>query len=327
MSEEKNNIDILRDELIHDISEHEVIILEEWEKSSSDNRDFHQLIKEMKLSPEVEQRGEAMKPYILQQVNNRINKDGLRKRILKIAGIAASIAILLGITNYLSYEKGFREVNSQMIEMSNPLGMLSTLILPDGSKVILNGGTTITYPNAFVGRKREVGITGEAFFSVVHDSEQPFIVKADHIHIEVLGTEFNVKAYEEDERIEVSLLEGKVGVRMNNKNEQLFLMPGEQAYYDKLGSTLTNRQVNIAHYTSWKDGIYYFRTLPLKEITRQLERIFNVRIEIVSPQLQNVIITGDFLRGENLEQILRVITADRRLKYRIEEDAVYIEER
>ena len=104
--------------------------------------------------------------------------------------------------------------------MSNPFGMLSTITLPDGSKVILNAGTTITYPNAFVSKNREVEINGEAFFEVAHDAEHPFIVKANQINVEVLGTQFNVKAYEEDDWIEVSLSEGKVEVQSKDKKKK-----------------------------------------------------------------------------------------------------------
>ena len=190
----------------------------------------------------------------------------------------------------------------------------------------MNAGTTITYPNAFVSKNREVEINGEAFFEVAHDAEHPFIVKANQINVEVLGTQFNVKAYEEDDWIEVSLSEGKVEVQSKDKKRRIFLSPGEQAYYDKHNHSLTTRTVDIAHYTSWRNGIYYFRALPLKEIVKQLERIFNVNICITSSNIEDIILTGDFLRGENLEQILRVITADKRLKYRIEEYMIYIDE-
>ena len=80
---------------------------------------------------------------------------------------------------------------------------------------------------------------------------------------------------------------------------------------------MTTRTVDIAHYTSWRNGIYYFRALPLKEIVKQLERIFNVNICITSSNIEDIILTGDFLR---------VITADKRLKYRIEEYMIYIDE-
>ena len=326
MSEENNPIDILRNELIHDISDHEKAMLEEWSRSTHDNRSFRQLISEMKLSSDIEKKKEEMKSGILQEVNKRINRSRYIRRVLKISSVAASIAMLLGITGYFSYREGFNQINSQQIEMSNPFGMLSTITLPDGSKVVLNAGTTITYPSAFVAKNREVEIKGEAFFEVTHDAGHPFIVKADRISIEVLGTQFNVKAYEEDDWIEVSLSEGKVEVQSEDKKNRIFLTPGEQACYDKHNHSLTTRNVDITHYTSWRNGAYYFRALPLKEITKQLERIFNVHIHITSPNIENIVLTGDFLRGENLEQILRMITADNRLKYRIEEYIIYIDE-
>lgn len=138
MSEENNPIDILRNELIHDISDHEKAALEDWSHSNDDNRSFRQLIREMKLSSEIEKKEEEMKSYILQEVHKRINRSRYIRRLLKISTVAASIAILLGMTGYFSYKEGFNRVNSQQIEMSNPFGMLSTITLPDGSKVINN---------------------------------------------------------------------------------------------------------------------------------------------------------------------------------------------
>lgn len=324
MKNEKETVDIFRDELANEATEQEQVALEAWSQACDDNRSFRRLVKDMKLSAEVQRKSEAMKPSILQHVNKRITASQRFVRTMKIASVAAVVAVLLGITHHFSYEQGFRQVNSQPVEMENPLGMRSTITLPDGSKVILNAGTTITYPRFFVSKNREVILKGEAFFEVAPDATHPFIVKTDQIAVEVLGTQFNVKAYEIDERIEVSLLEGKVGVQKTTQPGLSLLTPGQQAYYDKKTGALTTRSVNITHYTSWKDGKYYFRALPLREITCQLERIFNVRIHIDSPALQNIIITGDFEQGENLDQILRVITADKRLKYRWEEEGIHI---
>lgn len=292
------------------------------ERNHLDDR-FRQLVGEIRLSAEIEKKGEEMKPYVLQQVNRRIDRQKRSRQILRIASMAASLFILLGITGHYAYRKGFNAVNNQWVEMFNPLGMLSTITLPDGTKVTLNAGTTIAYPNAFISKNREVSLTGEAFFEVTSDASHPFVVKADDVRVEVLGTEFNVKAYAEDERVEVSLSEGKVRVQDQNRGTPVYLTPGEQAYYDKETAKLTSRAVNLAHYISWKEGQYYFKALPLKEITRQLERIFNIRILIASADLGNIILTGDFTRGENLEQILRVITADKRLKYRKDEELIY----
>lgn len=100
MSEENNPIDILRNELIHDISDHEKAALEDWSHSNDDNRSFRQLIREMKLSSEIEKKEEEMKSYILQEVHKRINRSRYIRRLLKISTVAASIAILLGMTGY-----------------------------------------------------------------------------------------------------------------------------------------------------------------------------------------------------------------------------------
>lgn len=319
-------IDILRDEQLHDMSDSEKAFLEEWSHLTNDNRCFRQLMNEMKLSSEVERRKEEMRSHIRQELSKRIHKSKYIYRIRKLSAVAASIIILLGIASYFSYKEGIKQINSSQVEIFNPLGRLSTVTLPDGSKVVLNAGTTISYPNVFVTENREVSIKGEAFFEVVHDAQHPFIVNTDEISVRVLGTQFNVKAYEKDDLIEVSLEEGKVEVQSKDKKNRVFLVPSEQACYNKYNHSLTMRNINLAYYTSWRNGAYYFRALPLKEIAKQLERIFNVHIFITSTNIENIIFTGEFLRGENLEQILRIITADNRLKYRIEEYTIYIDE-
>jgi ferric-dicitrate binding protein FerR (iron transport regulator) len=324
MSGEKNHVDILRDELLHDVSDHDRTALDEWSRANDDNRDFRRLVGKMELSSPIEDHGSRMKSQILKAVNERIDRSMRLKHILRRAIAAASVAIMLGTTGYFSYREGFKHVNSQQIISYNPPGMLSTVVLPDGSKVILNAGTTISYPNVFTAGNREIEIEGEAFFEVVHDAGRPFTVNAGELDVEVLGTQFNVKAYMDDERIEVSLAQGKVGIRREGVNEQVVLAPGDQTCYDKSTRSLIKRSVNITHYTSWKNGVYYFRALPLKEIAKQLERIFDVRIHTASPEIGNIIITGDFVRSENLIHILRVITTDKRLKYKIEDDDIYI---
>lgn len=321
----KTPIDILRDEQLHDVNDTEKVSLEKWSHLTSDNRKFHRLMNEMRLSSEVEEKKEEMKSDIRQELNRRIRRSKYIYRIRRISAAAAFVMMLLGITSYLSYQEGAKQINPSQIEVFNPLGRLSTVTLPDGSKVTLNAGTTLSYPQAFVAKNREVSMKGEAFFEVVHDAKHPFIVKADEISVKVLGTQFNVKAYEKDDRIEVSLEEGKVEVQSEQAKSSVFLVPSEQACYHKHRHSLTMRKVNLTYYTSWKKGAYYFRALPLKEITKQLERIFNVRILITSADIENIIFTGEFLRGENVEQILRIITADNRLKYRMEEGAIYID--
>ena len=127
-----------------------------------------------------------MKEDIFLEVNRRIHRN-LRKRFwLKASAIAASIALLLGVSNYISYHEGYKNQNSQMVEMANPMGMRSSIVLSDGTRVILNAGTTLSYPAAFVSNQREVKVNGEVFFEVSHDKDHPFIVSAENVKVKVL---------------------------------------------------------------------------------------------------------------------------------------------
>ena len=267
----------------------------------------------------IKQMGDEMREDIFLEVNNRIERSLRRRFWLRISAVAASVTLLFSISNYISFHEGYKKLNSQMIEMVNPMGMRSAVVLSDGTKVILNAGTTLSYPAAFVSGQREVKVNGEAFFEVSHDKEHPFIVSAENVKVKVLGTKFNVKAYDDDDNIEVTLAEGKVGVGLDTKN-LIQIMPGQQIKYMKASHRFIKREVRLQSYTSWICGKFYFTNYPLEKIAKQLERSFNVRIQILGNDLRNAAFTGDFVRGENIDQILRVMTANRLIKYEIEGD-------
>lgn len=271
----------------------------------------------------IKQMGDEMREDIFLEVNSRIERSLRRRFWLRISAVAASVTILFGISNYISFHEGYKKQNSQMVEMVNPKGMRSSVILPDGTKVILNAGTTLSYPTAFVSKQREVKVDGEAFFEVSHDKDHPFIVNAENVKVKVLGTKFNVKAYGDDDNIEVTLAEGKVGVGLDTKN-LIPIMPGQQIKYMKASHRFIKREVRLQSYTAWVCGKFYFTNYPLEKIAKQLERSFNVRIQILGNDLKKAAFTGDFVRGENIDQILRVMTANRPIRYKIEGDQITI---
>lgn len=275
----------------------------------------------------IKQMGDEMREDIFQELNRRIQQTLRRKFWLKVSAIAASIALLFGISNYISFQEGFKRLNSQQVEMATPKGMRSSITLADGTKVILNAGTTITYPTAFVSKQREVCVSGEAFFEVAHDKEHPFIVKAENISVKVVGTKFNVKAYKEENNIEVTLTEGKVGVGLNNSKDMIYINPSQQVLFNKVNQTFSKLQVREDYYISWKEGKFYFKSETFQEIAKELERRFNVNISIEPNRLQQTIFSGDFIRGESLEQILQIMTADQRTNYTIQGDQVRIYEK
>ena len=265
----------------------------------------------------IKQMGDEMREDIFLEVNNRIERSLRRRFWLRISAVAASVTLLFGISNYISFHEGYKKLNSQT------MGMRSSVVLSDGTKVILNAGTTLSYPAAFVSGQREVKVNGEAFFEVSHDKEHPFIVSAENVKVKVLGTKFNVKAYDDDDNIEVTLAEGKVGVGLDTKN-LIQIMPGQQIKYMKASHRFIKREVRLQSYTAWVCGKFYFTNYPLEKIAKQLERSFNVRIQILGDDLRKAAFTGDFVRGENIDQILRVMTANRPIRYEIEGDQITI---
>ncbi len=292
-----------------------------------EDKQLSQLLDHISVSSEVKAMGEEMREPIFWEVRRRINGTTRRTLRIKIAITAASIALLFGVTNYFSYQQGYKEQNSQLVEMKNPLGMRSSVVLPDGTNVLLNAGTILRYPSAFVSAKREVEIEGEAFFEVTHDTKRPFVVKAGGVSVNVFGTKFNVKSYGEDPTIEITLTEGKVGVGMLNDSKLVYIDPEDQLIFNKKDHEYFVRQVNINQYVGWCDGKFHFKSIKFEEIVKQLERNFNVKIYIATVRLRETLFTGDFVNGENLEQILRIITTDQRVNYRMDKNQVYIEEK
>jgi len=319
MDIKKDKIDHITDDLLNTASS-------DQNKSVDDSSQSQLLtiLRQMDVSSGISTIGEEMRESILSDINHRINKSIRRTFIIKITSAAASVLILLGITNYLSYQQGYQQINSQIVRMHNPLGMQSAIELSDGTKVILNAGSTLAYPTKFTGKKREVEIGGEAFFEVKHNEKQPFIVKAENIKVTVLGTKFNVKAYNEEKTIEVTLEEGSLGVGLDSQSNYLKIMPGQQILFDKTLQSFQKKEVNSNYFTAWKEGKFFFNSMTFEDIAKQLERRFNVHIEIASDKLKQIVYTGDFVNQESLEQILRVITADRRSYYNIDGDFVRI---
>jgi len=319
MDIKKDKIDHITDELLSTTSS-------DQDKSVDDSSQSQllALLRQMDVSSGISTIGEEMRESILNDINHRIDRSIRRTFIIKIASAAASVLILLGISNYFSYHQGYQQVNSQIVEMHNPLGMQSSIELSDGTKVTLNAGSTLAYPTKFTGKRREVEIGGEAFFEVKHNEKQPFIVKAENIKVTVLGTKFNVKAYNEEKTIEVTLEEGSLGVGLESQSNYLKIMPGQQVLFDKTLQSFQKKEVNSKYFTAWKEGKFFFNSMTFEDIAKQLERRFNVHIEIASDKLKQIVYTGDFVNQESLEQILRVITADRRSYYNIDGDFVRI---
>ena len=234
----------------------------------------------------------------------------LRRVAVRIAAAAVIAAVLLagGLTT-VSLSKRL----AQPVTVVTQLGERSQVVLPDGTKVWLNSSSSVEYVAPFFSRQRRVKMEGEAYFEVEHDARRPFVVVTGQVASTVLGTTFNVHAYSEDENFQITLATGSLLVDGGPESRSVRLRPGEQGFFEKTSGLLSLRRVNVEHVLSWQEDRLYFRAEPLASIARSLERQFNVSIAIPDERLRRICFTGEFVEGENIHEIMRIISADSRI--------------
>jgi hypothetical protein len=213
-----------------------------------------------------------------------------------------------------------------MNQLIIPYGKTSEVLLPDGTKVSLNAGSRLVYPENFTGKTREVLLIGEAFFDVKHDQDHPFIVQVSDLRVKVLGTRFNMSAYPSDNVIETVLTEGKV--RMEKNNSGLFdkgteLIPDQMATFDRTTGETNIRLVDTDNYTLWTRGIMQFESTDLQRITKRLERFYNIRLEFSHPLLGGLRISGKMELKEDKDEILDRIASAAAVKIVKKEEGLY----
>jgi ferric-dicitrate binding protein FerR (iron transport regulator) len=205
--------------------------------------------------------------------------------------------------------------------ISTPRGGQYQLILPDGSKVWLNATSAIKFPVAFAGNTRTVELTGEAYFEVAPSTslrtgaKMPFIVKVKDLDVKVLGTHFNVKAYQDEEETKVTLLEGKVKTSMVN-GQWSILKPGEQAFIHHSQLTIHDN-VDLEEVISWKNGKFHFNNADIQVIMRQIARWYDVEVEYqhISSDTR---LGGIVSRKEDLRQLLDYFEIAGKVRFTVE---------
>lgn len=255
--------------------------------------------------------------------NNDLKNDAKASTILTLSLVAKWITrvaaiLLIPVITFLLYtlsEKKnefdkYAQLGIDSLEVIAPMGSRTVVHLSDGSEVQLNYGSKIKYPQFFSGNSREVALTGEGFFKVAHNPEKPFIVEAGNLQIKALGTTFNVLAYDDDDVIETTLVEGKVILNQVEQNGQIKtigkMTPGQHVNYNLQTDAISSSEGSVEKYISWTDGKLFFEDTPLLEITERLSRIFNVDFE-VKAEIKDYIYTVTFT-DENLLQILDLMT-------------------
>ncbi|MEQ9287246.1 MAG: FecR domain-containing protein [Cyclobacteriaceae bacterium] len=254
-------------------------------------------------------------------LSRKLNKGNNVQQLIRYAA-AAVIVLATGLLFYLpklSQEEQVAE--TKQVVKENPKGVKSQIQLPDGTHVWLNSVSSIAYQADFSDSIRLITLKGEGYFEVVKDPERPFKVKSGDVTTTALGTAFNVNAYNENQ-IQVSLHEGKVGVERKKVNGTTILLPGQQAKSTDAGISVF--QFNSEETLAWKDGTLYFDKTGLDEVMRTLEKWYNVSFEVENlseAKRKELKVTGKF-KDQTLVNVLKLLSHSMHFNYTIDQKNV-----
>ncbi len=230
----------------------------------------------------------------------------------KIGSIAASIALLISLS-WIIFTANKEEPQSLQAVMV-PAGQRVQLVLGDGTKVWLNSKSTFTYPTSFGKNIREVELDGEGYFEVTKNEKAPFIVKTRKYDIKVLGTTFNVSAYQNKlSAFETSLLEGAVDVSTGDQTEWISLTPNEKV--TEIDGILQKDTINNPEHLRWREGLICLDDEPFENLMRKFAVYYGIDIVINNPNVLKYKCTGKFRQTDGIEYALRVLQKDVNFKY------------
>lgn len=277
----------------------------------------------------------TLSPQILQKLNNIIDegqdkKQRERRYLSKVVSLAASIAIFclltFGLFHYLQQENDSKILASQQFKQvtkSTAKGQKLTINLPDGSIVMLNSASDITYPEVFTDSIRKVVLQGEAFFQV-KKADMPFIVATGDVQTKVLGTSFNIRYRPDEAATEVSLLTGRVNVDSKSNEKEIELLPGERLVYQRTENSFSKENYLYKKDFGWKEGILYFDHASILEVAKALENWYGVKIAVIKTPGNSRHFTGSF-KNENLENVMESLSFTFKFNYEKEGEIMKIE--
>jgi len=298
-----------------ELSEEESVAIDSWRAASPENEaHFLNSLKAWESIPLLQEMEQFNSFEALKKIQHRVGSSGSAKlsRVLKLLA-AIFVLPLLCYSGYVTLQnyslKNKMEQQVVMQTITSRQGMVSQFQLADGTKVWLNSGSEIEFPSFFTGDFREVKLTGEAYFEVAKNRNQPFRVNANELQVEVLGTSFDVASYGDEKFSEVILVEGSVNLAAKEADKIFVsrtLQPGQRGVYNESTGNIRTEEVSVDKYISWRDGNLIFRDDKMAEVVKRLSRWFNVEIIIIDPEIKSYIYKATF-RNENLVQVLNLL--------------------
>lgn len=206
--------------------------------------------------------------------------------------------------------------------IKTPKGGEYRIVLPDGSVVWLNAGSTLKFPNVFAGGVRRVYAEGELYFKVNRNEKMPFIVTTKGMDVEVLGTEFNIRAYADEQQIAATLISGSVKVMATDEN--LTLHPGQQACFDQVSRQMNVADVAVESFIAWKNGYFLFENKRLEDILNELGRWYDMDLFFVNSAVRDERFSVEVKRHENFREVIRLIEGTGTVKLEVKGKTVFV---
>uniref|UniRef100_UPI004029F118 FecR family protein n=1 Tax=Prevotella sp. TaxID=59823 RepID=UPI004029F118 len=253
------------------------------------------------------------------QEQQRSAESKKQRHIFSFVRYAAVLLIAVSLAAVICYRQGRHSWMGQLsdVSMNVPMGSTMSLSLPDGTQVSLNGGSTLSYPQSFGLKNRKVELSGEAYFAIVHHTDQPIEIHTSKMTVRDIGTKLNITNYPEDNQARVVIDEGSIELKTGNDTQASIIVAGQEAIIDKRSGhiTIANKQSDG---NAWSKGELIFHNTTVADIAKRLERTYNIDISIHHPATANKRFYGTFSTHEqSYTDILQALKETGTLRYTI----------
>jgi ferric-dicitrate binding protein FerR (iron transport regulator) len=277
-----------------------------WINASAENKNYFEGLKEIwDLSKPAEATANTAEAWKKLKTRMNVNEPPVKSSRIIYRRIAAGIALFLVIGSlvYLAMQPGKEPKMKTLAWTLRETPETDTL--PDGSRIVINRNSELTYPEFFSGKTREVNLKGESFFEISHDAEHPFIIHTCVLDVKVVGTSFDVNAFPESDSVKVSVQTGKV--KCYAGKDSLILLPGEIAVYHKSTGELRKRKEDDPNTASYRNRIFKFHDTRLSDAVKLLNNAYGSNIVIKSDAIRNCGVNGEY-DNRSLDFILTIIS-------------------
>lgn len=274
--------------------------------------------------------------FEMEKAIGKFNKDTetdkrivIYRRMLSISAIAI-VFLLCGVSSFFFLwhsERMAAEVAKAYKEyvVEVPAGAKSKITFSDGSIAWLNARSKIRYNSNFGKNSRHIELYGEGYFEVSKNKELPFVVSTEKLTVQVLGTKFNLKSYEEDSEVKVTLKEGTVAVRnLPIDTAPVILEPNQQFTYRKVDNRMRLESVDVTHIENWRHGAMAFNKVSLEEIAKELKRQYDIPIRIEDDKLKQIVYYSDFQENVTIEKVMEILSSGNKFRYEIKPEYIRI---